>query len=121
MLEMYEMALCYISGSGVSVNYEIGYAMMKKAANLGCAEAAYLIGELLDFPIPEGVQRDQKEAIKYYEIGANKNQPEALTALASCYQWADGVGKDIEKAKELYKRAAKMGNYLSTRKIANVI
>lgn len=53
-------------------------------------------------------RRDGKmdEAIKWYEKAAAKGVPEAMHSLGVCYYDGDGVGKDVQKAKEWFKKAA---------------
>ena len=54
--------------------------------------------------------RDYKKALVYIQRAAEKNNAQALTDLAICYENSYGVARDLNKARELYRRGAAGGN-----------
>jgi len=78
-------------------------AMLKAAAEKGNADAQYEWG-LSCF-------RDEKyaEAVEYYRKAADQGLTKAMHALAGCLLRGEGVAKDVDKAKELYRKAAAKG------------
>lgn len=51
-----------------------------------------------------GIMKNQKQGINWLTQSANKNHAEAQFRLGLCYETGEGIGKDIEKAKELYRK-----------------
>ncbi|OJW47883.1 MAG: hypothetical protein BGO67_03060 [Alphaproteobacteria bacterium 41-28] len=57
----------------------------------------------------QGVEKDEKEAIRLYHLAADQGHSEALSNLALMYQQGRGVKKDERKAVELYSLAVEQG------------
>lgn len=58
----------------------------------------------------EGVPKDLKKAVHYYEIGAGFGDVESQILLADCYLHGKGLEKDVDKAIEYYTEAANQGS-----------
>lgn len=76
---------------------------LKAAADQGNVRAQVLLGYILD------VSEYDEEAVKYYQMAADKQDPEALYALGGMYGAGEGVKKDPKKALELVRAAAEAG------------
>ena len=78
-------------------------AMLKAAAEQGSADAQYELGA--------SCFRGEKyvEAVGYYRKAADQGLPKAMHALAGCLLRGEGVAKDVDQAKELYRKAAAKG------------
>ena len=50
------------------------------------------------------------EAIKLYQITAKQGNVNAQYNLGWCYEYGEGIGKDIFEAIKWYKKAAELGN-----------
>jgi len=55
-----------------------------------------------------GVPKDEKRAIQFYQLAANKNNAKAMYNLGVCYHHGLGVPKDMAKAVEFYTHAARL-------------
>ncbi|HCD16066.1 MAG TPA: hypothetical protein DEQ83_00325, partial [Rhodobiaceae bacterium] len=60
-------------------------------------------------------------AIRYLLQAAEKDEPRALTDLASMYDYGTGVAQDRARAAELYLRAAKLGMPAAMFNIASML
>ena len=66
---MYNLGCCYADGNyGLAQNVEKALELWHQAAELGNAKSYYSIGVAYD--IGNGVERDEKKARHYYELGA---------------------------------------------------
>ena len=52
---------------------------------------------------------DYAEAVKWYRKAAEQNNARAQKNLGYCYEYGQGVSKDLSKAIEMYKKAAASG------------
>ncbi|MAK11638.1 MAG: sel1 repeat family protein [Rhizobiales bacterium TMED83] len=91
----------------------------KKAAAAGDAGSAYRLSE--EYFDAKIVGRDIELAIRYLMQAAEKDEPRALTDLASMYDYGTGVAKDRARAAELYLRAAKLGMPAAMFNIASML
>ena len=91
----------------------------KKAAAAGDAGSAYRLSE--EYFDAKIVGRDIELAIRYLMQAADKNEPRALTDLASMYDYGTGVPQDRKRAAELYLRAAKLGMPAAMFNIASML
>ena len=86
-----------------------GIKYLKEAADAGSGAALYYLGKAYDSGT--GVERNSKTAVDYYQQSIDaETYPFVLTILADHYYNGDGVSRNIEKAKELYDSAARMGD-----------
>jgi TPR repeat protein len=91
----------------------------KKAAAAGDAGSAYRLSE--EYFDAKIVGRDIELAIRYLMQAAGKDEPRALTDLASMYDYGTGVAQDRARAAELYLRAAKLGMPAAMFNIASML
>ncbi len=58
----------------------------------------------------EGIEKDWDEAFKWYEKAASHDIPLAVRQLARMYFSGEGCETNLEKALELYNKAADLGD-----------
>ena len=58
----------------------------------------------------EGVEKDDKTALKWFRMAAERDYPPALYSLAVMYYDGCAVHKDMNKALELLRRAVALGD-----------
>lgn len=108
-----KLALCYIQGIGCKKNYEAAYDLLEPIAVNGNQLVLVTIGDLYR---KENFNRhDDVKAFQYYSLLLeNSHEPlwkgTALRRLSRCYRFGRGVKKDLQKADELLKEAAKNGD-----------
>ncbi len=55
------------------------------------------------------IQKNYQEAVRWYTMGADRDDPDCLVALGECYALGHGVFKDLDRAKGLLSRASSQG------------
>ncbi len=60
-----------------------------------------------------GTEKNYKEAIKWFKLGAEQNHAVAQNYLGSMYHFGDGVEQDFDKAFEWYNKSADQGNIVA--------
>ena len=99
---------------------EKGMKYLNEATQEGSGMALYYLGEIYDDGIG-GIKKDPSKAVSYYKESIyNETYSIVLTKLADHYYEGNGVPKDIEKAIELYKDAARMGDETAKQKLAGI-
>ncbi len=81
---------------------------LKSKAEGGDAGAQIRLGWV--YQEGDGVKRDMKAAVKWFQKAADQNNPAALAALGEMYQAGQGVPSDLTNAARLYRQAADMGS-----------
>src|SRR5258708_31986791 len=81
------------------------------AAVMGDAAAQFNLGLMYEKGIE--VDKDYKEAARWYRKAADQGYAKAQTNLAGCYKRGRGVEKNLTKALEWYLKAAKHGDTLA--------
>ena len=56
------------------------------------------------------MRKDEKKAAELYQKAAGKENTRAIYLLAKCYEGGAGVGRDLAKARDLYRQAADKGH-----------
>lgn len=88
--------------------HRLAAPFMKVAADSGIAEAQYEYGRMCD--CVNGALGWRPDAINYYQKGAAQGNVNCCLSLAIFYEFGDGVPKNLDKAAELYKKAADRGD-----------
>ena len=81
---------------------------LKRAAELGDAEAQYNLGVCYDFA--KGVEKNLQEAVKWYRKAAEQGNDSAQLNLGYSYDFGEGVIQNKIKAYAWYALASKNGN-----------
>jgi hypothetical protein len=103
-----------LGGTGIDLPKAAEYLQRAAAKNLPEAEAhlAYWINNRVGGLARDHVKAEQwaKKALADGLAAKAANSPEAQTELATLYEFGLGAPKDLEKAAELYQKAAHQGN-----------
>ena len=90
---------------------------LKIKAKKGNLKAIKKLGSIYYFgDVKEGTEataitpKDPKEAVKWWQIGASKKDPDCLTNLGFCYHMGDGVNQSNIEAKKCWEQASKKGS-----------
>ena len=90
---------------GINPDGQKAFTLLEKAAHSGDAEAAAYIGYLYlkreNYPL---------NAFHYFHEAAAKNKAEAMSLIASMFEYGIGTDPDPETAFEWYKKAAAAGS-----------
>ena len=80
---------------------------LKEKAEGGDAEAQGKLG--FNYETGLGVERDLKEAVKWYRKAAEQGYARGQTSLGLMYEYGKGVSKDYKQALIWYRKAAEQG------------
>ena len=105
----FDLAFCYINGTGVSQDYMIAAKWLEKAADQGLADAQYVLG--LFYQNSYGVNQDNKKAFQLMKKAAEQGELNAMTNLGVCYYGGVGVEKNSPQAAIWLIRASDKGDY----------
>ncbi|MCF3642219.1 peptidoglycan-binding protein [Rhizobium sp. TRM95111] len=81
---------------------------LAKAASEGDSLALFEVGAR--YTDGRGVTTDMGEALKWYQLSADRGFAPAQYRLANLYEKGQGVERDLARARELYRLAADQGN-----------
>ncbi|MCD8296977.1 MAG: sel1 repeat family protein [Prevotella sp.] len=99
----YTLGMYYLEGkNGVEKDLFESSLWFKKSSELGYANSQYEFA--ISLMEARGILKDIPFAISLLEEASEQNNPQALFKLGLCYENGIGVSKNIDKAKELYKR-----------------
>ncbi len=88
-------------------DYPWALSLFKKAAS-DLPDAAYMVG--LFYANGRGTTVDFSQAVVWYGKAADKDQLDAVKALATCYEYGTGVVKDAVKAQQLIAKSAEISS-----------
>ncbi|MCA9627115.1 MAG: sel1 repeat family protein [Myxococcales bacterium] len=108
-----------IGGVGVKADVERGLGMYQKLCDNGQGYYCHQLGSMyatdrkalpdIRLPAPKQVKRDVAKGVRVWEQGCALGSLWSCTLAADHYRDADGVKKDLTRAKELYERACDGG------------
>lgn len=75
----------------------------------GDVQAIVLYGDSLLGGL-NGAKMDKEKAVRYFKIGADKNDLQCMFHYAFCLYRGDGVQRNVEKAISIFKEAARRGH-----------
>lgn len=108
------LAKSYFYGMGVTQDFAQAKARFKTAAEQGEPEAQFMLASIyLDLGDYDELERNPKEAYRWFSRSAQQNYIPAYAALASLYENGFGVEKDLEVARNWYKKSCDQGIYAS--------
>ncbi|TDR30729.1 tetratricopeptide repeat protein [Hydromonas duriensis] len=104
--------------SGKGIDYPKAMSLYKSAANKGVSDA--MVGYGGFFLRGDGVKKNYKTALFWFEKAAKLNDPNGLYSLGVMYQNGLGVAKkDMKKARFFWKQAADLGDKLALFMLTN--
>ncbi len=100
----YEFGLAFIKK-----DLDIAREYYKKAACYGCVDAQLSVASYFESG-SSSFPKDNREALKWYKIAADKQHPQALACLGNFYEHGIEVPKDLEEAFRNYSLSAARDN-----------
>ena len=88
----------------------------KRATEFGSAEAYYWLGDVRRYGQDAG---RWPEVLAFYQKAVDKGSSYGYYGLGTLYETGYGVDKDVQKAIELYQKAADEGYYLACRRVGD--
>uniref|UniRef100_A0A0G4F4T3 Uncharacterized protein n=1 Tax=Chromera velia CCMP2878 TaxID=1169474 RepID=A0A0G4F4T3_9ALVE len=108
---IYRLARMTEKGEGeLRMDKKKAAALYYKAAELGHAEAQADVGHLYEIGCGEDFRQSYKGAYSWYLKSASQKSSRGINNLASLLFEGRGCSRDVERAAELFKIAADMGN-----------
>jgi uncharacterized protein len=98
--------------------YQKSYLLLLPLAEGGDIVAQSYIGYMLSQG--QGVAKNEKEAIRWYEKAALKGDSDAQYNLGSMYETGRGTKQDFKKAMEWYLKSAEQENKFAQEKLATL-
>ena len=97
-------------GSGVAHNGIWALQLWQRAAD---AQEGWAFSRLGDRYLKGygGVEKNYSTAVKYLQLAAEKRDPEGMVGLGRCYEMGLGVPVDLDRAEDLYRKAAENPDY----------
>ena len=112
---MYSVAYMILNGEIYWVDKSVGKQWLKKAADLNDDTALYNLA-LRYLNGYDGIEPDEKMAVKLFRKSAKQDHPSAYYALYKCYTDGRGVRKNRRLALENLRKSAELG-YPKARKV----
>lgn len=119
-LHIYTLACLYIEGNyGIQQNAQRGVELMRKAAELGNADAQNELGIL--YYKGDIVPQNYAEAFKWVQMSANANSALGQNNLGMFYKQGVGCVANPTTAAVWYEKASNQGNFNATVCYANML
>lgn len=106
-----QLGMCYKNGDGVEKNDTKAIEYLKRAAELGNAEAQCELG--LFYEKGKVVEQSLEKAVEWYRKAAEQGHVDSQYTLGYYYRYGRGVEQSDEKAKEWWRKAAEQGDALA--------
>jgi serine/threonine-protein kinase len=116
---MKELGDMYSSGEGVTEDETKAFDLYRRAADAGNVAGMVALGGMYSLGV-NGADPNEEEAARWFQKAADHDSPAALFDLGTLYESGRGVPKSLDKAKELYRRAAALGNREAQKRLANL-
>lgn len=107
-LGQYNLALMYLYGKGIPVNYSKAKELLAEAANQGIPEAMNQLGAIYFNGL--GISRDTQQALAWYQKAAGLGNSNALYQLGLLSETGVMAQADFKEALKYYQQAADKGN-----------
>lgn len=115
----YSLGLMYYHGKSVDINYNKAIELYKKSSNNEYSKLApFELGNIYKDGIV--VKQDDAEALKWYELAAERKNEAAKLIVADMYYDGIGTKKDHQKARAIYEDIVKKDDIPMLKRIANI-
>ena len=119
-----ELADVYLHGYGIEEDETQAESWAIKSAESGNVNAMYWLGDgyttyagLIEDMDSIDAEDHYKKAFTWFSKGSDLNHTDSMVGLAKLYRDGEGVTKDTDKALDLFKKAASLGNKEAMRDI----
>ncbi len=102
------LSIIFIIFVSVILSFAANIDELKKAAEQGDAQAQCNLGNC--YALGKGVEKNLREAVKWYRKAAEQGDALAQCNLGACYDLGYGVEKNLSEAVKWYRKAAEQGN-----------
>ncbi len=116
---MVELGEMYSSGEGVTEDDAKALNWFKRAAEAGNVSGMVSLGGIYLLG-GGGTDPNEEEAARWFQKAADHDSPAAMYDLAMLYESGRGVTKNLQKAKDLYQKAAALGNHEAQKRLAKL-
>lgn len=99
-------------------DFKKAYTLLLPLAKQGNSFAQYNVGVMLAQGL--GVDKNEKDAVSWYQKAAEQGDPDAQSNLALMYESARGTKQDYKKAMEWYLKAANQGDALAQHNLGSL-
>jgi len=100
----YQLALCYLKGTGVDKDENLAYVLLSSASDNNDVNAALTLGSLYL------KNNSNEKAFRSFYRAAQLDNVVGQVNVAYCYAEGIGIAKNVMHALEWYKKAAEQGN-----------
>ena len=116
---MVELGEMYSSGEGVTEDETKAFNWFHRAAEAGSVPGMVSLGGMYLLGV-NGGDANEEEAARWFQKAADHDSPAAMFDLAGLYESGRGVAKNLDKAKDLYQKSAKLGNREAQKRLAKL-
>lgn len=102
-----DLAIEYISGERVEVDYTKAYSMIRDAAEKGNRYGQLMLGVCYEAGI--SVEKNQDESFRWFMRSAEQGNISAMERVGQAYEYGYGVAADLKKAVAYYQKSAEGG------------
>lgn len=110
---------CFLNGEGVVKDEKTGIALIKQAAEQGCALGQCNMAKRLE--LGKEIKQDLPTATGWYKRGADQGDARCQHEYAYCLEKGIGITANPPEAMKWYKRAADQGFAASQTNLANCL
>jgi hypothetical protein len=107
-------------GEGVEKNYAEALRWFRMAADRGSSEGMRDLGGIFYLGFGRNVPPDYSSAAYWFQKAADSGEADAMYDLGTMYQAGLGVDKSLDRAKQLYQDAARLGNEEARKRLADL-
>ncbi|HEY1544171.1 MAG TPA: tetratricopeptide repeat protein [Xanthobacteraceae bacterium] len=104
----FNLAAIYHEGLGVPVDPQRSIALVRRAADGGLPLAMNALG--YRYTQADGVAKDLSEARRWFQKGAELNDPDSMSRYALCFWGGLGGEKNRDEARRWFQKAAEAGS-----------
>lgn len=113
----FELGLMYRDSDYLPLSDDDAKKWFRAALNQGVVEAENELGVVFVHPFQSDKKPDPKKAFRHFQKAADLGSNNGIVNLGDAYLDGIGVGKDRNKAKQLYLSAAAKGNLIARRRL----
>ena len=116
------LARFYLEGRGVGSEREKGLALMEAAASAGSEDAHAALAEIYFLNLYDQASKpDFQKALPHVEASAQAGNPSATNMLGVMYREGHAVEVSSKKAEELFRQAARKGNFKAQSNLGHLL
>ena len=116
------LARFYLEGRGVNFDREKGLALMQAAASAGSEDAHAALAEIYFLNLYDQASKpDFQKALPHVEASAQAGNPSATNMLGVMYREGHAVEVSPKKAEEMFREAARKGNFKAQSNLGHLL